>query len=76
MTARPKMIPKMDRKLSSTTSDPHSRLQMIPRGKSKWPGLTFVSRLLSQQKVLINLAKFSKKMPRLKNNKTKTVNKT
>ena len=30
---RPQMIPKMDRKWSSTASDPQSRPQMIPKEK-------------------------------------------
>ena len=33
------MIPKMDRKWSSTASDPQSRPQMIPKEKQEWLGL-------------------------------------
>ena len=35
MTPRRQMIPKMDRKWSSTVSDPQSRPQMIPKEKEK-----------------------------------------
>ena len=35
------MIPKMDRKWSSTASDPQSRRQMIPKEKWEWLGLKF-----------------------------------
>ena len=41
MTPRPQMIPKMDRKWSSTASDPQSRPQMIPKEKLEWLGLKF-----------------------------------
>ena len=33
---QPQMIPKMDRKWSSTASDPQSRPQMIPKEKWEW----------------------------------------
>ena len=36
---QPQMIPKMDRKWSSTASDPQSRPQMIPKEKKGWLGL-------------------------------------
>ena len=39
MIPRPQMIPKMDRKWSSTASDPQSRPQMIPKEKYEWLGL-------------------------------------
>ena len=35
MIRRPQMIPKMDRKWSSTASDPQSRPQMIPKEKQE-----------------------------------------
>ena len=36
------MIPKMDRKWSSTASDPQSRPQMIPWKLKEWNGLDFM----------------------------------
>ena len=36
MMPRPQMMPKMDRKWSSTASDPQSRPQMIPKEKWEW----------------------------------------
>ena len=38
MTPRPQMIPKMDRKWSSTASDPLTRPQMIPWKLEEWNG--------------------------------------
>ena len=38
MIPRPQMIPKMDRKWSSTASDPESRPQMIPWKLEEWNG--------------------------------------
>ena len=38
MIPRPQMIPKMDRKWSSTASDPLSRPQMIPWKLEEWNG--------------------------------------
>ena len=38
MTPRPQMIPKMDRKWSSTASDPQSWPQMIPWKLEEWNG--------------------------------------
>ena len=35
---QPQVIPKMDRKWSSTASDPQSRPQMIPRKLEEWNG--------------------------------------
>ena len=35
---QPQMIPKMDRKWSSTASDPESRPQMIPWKLEEWNG--------------------------------------
>ena len=56
MIPRPQMIPKMDRKWSSTASDPQSRPQMIPKEKLEWLGL-IVSISLLLQKVRLK-AKF------------------
>ena len=39
MIPRPQMILKMDRKWSSTASDPQSPPQMIPKEKQDWLGL-------------------------------------
>ena len=58
------MIPKMDRKWSSTASDPQSRPQMIPKEKWEWLGLKlsdhrvdFIIITVSQIKSLILLLK-------------------
>ena len=42
MISRPQIIPKIDRKWSSTVSDPQSRPQMIPWKIEEWNGMDFM----------------------------------